>query len=110
MSPSADRAAWAAALSTLLGAGVYLVTTATHLGLFYYLPTRGVWSASSPPGVIAMDWFARAMYTLLASGLGLWVGLSTEVSRTTTRAVWGLGLTVLAWALGFTALMLWNSR
>lgn len=104
------RAEGMAALGLSLGAAVYLATVATRVGVLYYLPARGLWTFTAPTGVVAMDWFARAFYTLAATCLGAAIGSRWAMPRPLARGVFRLGLAVLAWSLGFTVMLLAASR
>ena len=97
-----------AATATLLGACAYMITTAGRVGWFYYLPHEGRWALHKGASVVAMDWYARATWTLLATALGALLGLwlSKRTSSRTTRAIESVATLVLAWAVGFTVLWL----
>lgn len=103
--------AWAGACALLAGALAYLTVTAGHLAGLYYLPTQHRWSTEAPTGVIAMDWYARSLWTFAATGLA-WLVASRLPSRgeSATRGVLVLGLIALAWCAAFTVMWLVSSR
>lgn len=110
-SPQADRDALAVATGTTAAAVAYLGTTAGRWGLVFYLPTQHRWALTAPDGVVAMDWFARAGWTLAACGLGALLGWrlcprSPRRAARTTRSVWAVGLLMLGWATLYTILWL----
>jgi hypothetical protein len=100
-----------AALGALFAGAAYLVTTAGRVGLFFYLPVERRWTLLEPPRSIAMDWFARALWTLLALVVGALVGAwiesrSSRDLRRVTAALWQLAALLLAWGAVFTVLWL----
>ena len=118
MSPPAsarpDRDALAVAAGTAAAAVAYLVTTAGRVGLVYYLPTQHRWALAAPDGVVAMDWFARAAWTLAACALGALAGWwlcpdNPRRAARVTRSVWGVGVLLLGWAALYTALWLFHA-
>ena len=83
--------------------------------LFYYLPTEGRWSLSIPPGVVAMNYYVRALAVLAFAAL--FAALAALVHRRFPRlfrrtrvrtAVW-LGVTASAWSALFAALTILSS-
>ncbi len=106
-----DRRELSAALSVLFAATAYMATTAGRVGLVYYWPVEGRWSATPRGTTIAMDWFARAGWTLVAMVIGAGVGwiFAARIgarSSALSRAAWQLGALVLGWAAVFTVLWL----
>jgi hypothetical protein len=97
-----------AALGAVCASAAYLVTTAGRVGLVYYLPTERRWTLVAPTGVIAMDWFARAAWTLVALGVGLAFGwrLGTTSRERWTRGLWQVAWLLLAWSALFTTMWL----
>ncbi|MBL8604710.1 MAG: hypothetical protein JNK72_22480 [Myxococcales bacterium] len=110
-----DAARLATALGALSLGLTYLATTAGKLGLFYYLPTAHRWTLAPPTALIAMDWFARALWSLVALALGFGSGLALARrwptrAATLTRALWSLAVVALSWSAVFTAMWLVYGR
>ncbi len=105
-SPDPSRWEFASALGAVCSAAAFLLTTAGRVGIVYYLPTERRWSLVAPEGVIAMDWFARAAWTLVALGAGVAVGWSIGPARNAawTRGLWQVAWLLLAWSALFTAM------
>lgn len=103
-----DRARSISAMATLLGASAYMITTAGRVGWFYYLPHEGVWTLHKGAAVVAMDWYARALWTLGATALGALLGrqIADRIALRTARAIESVAVLVLLWAAGFTVLWL----
>lgn len=93
-------------MGALGGATAYLVTTAGRVGIFWYLPYESRWSLAVPTGVIAMDWYARALWTLLGLGLAMGLGyrLSGYLTRPRLSALWKSAVAALLWCVLFTTL------
>jgi hypothetical protein len=98
-------------MGALLSSLAYLVTTAGRVGLLFYLPTEHRWSTTAPRGIVAMDWFARAAWTLLALGLGVAAGWALaprlgDRSDRVARVAWQVAWLLLGWGTVFTVLWL----
>jgi hypothetical protein len=100
-----------AAMGAFCAGAAYLVTTAGRVGLFFYLPVERRWVVVAPPRTIAMDWFSRALWTLVALVVGALVGAWIESRssgdwRRVTAALWQLAALLLSWGAVFTVLWL----
>jgi hypothetical protein len=100
------------ALVILSGSFAYLIVTAAHFTRPAYLPLTGEWTAQPPANGLAMDWYFRAIVTIVFSVLGAVIGRSRALrgTRASVRhALLWLGVLVLAWAMLFTSLALVQS-
>ncbi len=114
MTPSPLRAELSAAAALTASALAYLVTTAGRVGLVFYLPTQRRWSLGVPDGVVGMDWYARAGWTVLGCALGALAGWwirsrSPRQAARWARTLWGIGGLLWAWAGLYTALWLFHA-
>ncbi|MFO0557367.1 MAG: hypothetical protein U0269_05060 [Polyangiales bacterium] len=111
MSERADPSLFSAALGAVLASATYLATTAGRVGIVWYLPLERRWVTVVPPGALGMEWFSRALWTLVALAVGAAVG--HRVARTSNRdlgrasaALFQIAWLLLGWGAVFTVLWL----
>lgn len=106
-----DPSLFSAALGAVLASATYLATTAGRVGIVWYLPLERRWVTAVPAGALGMEWFSRALWTLLALVLGAAVG--HRVARSSSRdfgrasaALFQIAWLLLGWGAVFTVLWL----
>lgn len=111
MEPRDDPSMFSAALGCALASATYLATTAGRVGIVWYLPLERRWVAVLPAGALGMEWFSRALWTLLALAVGCAIGWKiadkTTVSlRRASAALFQVAWLLLGWSAVFTVLWL----
>jgi hypothetical protein len=111
MPERADRSLFSAALGAVLASATYLATTAGRVAIIWYLPLERRWVTVVPAGALGMEWFSRALWTLLALALGVVVG--DRVARSIEQdlgpaslALFQIAWLLLGWGAAFTVLWL----
>jgi hypothetical protein len=111
MSERADPSLFSAALGAVLASATYLATTAGRLGIVWYLPLERRWVRVVPTGALGMEWFSRALWTLVALAAGAISG--DRVARSSdgdlgpaSAALFQIAWLLLGWGAAFTVLWL----
>ena len=94
-----SRSHTALCLATMAFAVAFALTTLVSVPILWYHPLEGVWRVEAAPTTLAMGWYGRLLWGVVAAGIGFGLGrlLPARLAATRRAQAW--------WALAAMALV-----